>query len=175
MPFADAELVHVYAEFLALGGGSLWDRVEDAAWLRVERERERSADKQKTRRATVFGKRAHARAERERRQRDKTRVVRVRACRLCKSTFGVTAAQVADRTGRFCSPRCAGRWRRARHAPKPTRLVTIGDKTLPLPTWAERLGISLSIVYRRMREGMSPVEALTAPKTRAGGRRRAAA
>lgn len=166
MAFAAVEYYRIEADFIALGGGDVWSRVEDVAWQWTQREKTRAADKQKAVRATVPGKRAHAKRERTRRVRNKQIVRLVRCCRVCRKMFGVTATQVADGTGNFCTPTCAGRWRRARHNPKPTRMVAIDGKSRPLPEWAKRNGLSLSLVYKRLRSGMSAVEALTAPKRR---------
>ena len=77
-----------------------------------------------------------------------------------------TRAQERDGTGAFCGPRCAAIHRYKRRPPRPPRMVTLNGRTLALPAWAARFGISLSLVYRRMRAGMDAVEALTAPKRR---------
>lgn len=169
MTFAAVEYYRIEAEFLRLAGGDVWDRVELSAWEMAQHERRRSAEKQQTVRSTASGRRAHAQYERTRRSRNKAIVRKVRCCRVCRKMYSVTAAQVADGCGKFCTPSCAAKWNRKHsNSGRPTRLVTIDGKARPLPEWAKRIGISVGMVYQRIRNGMSPVEAIT---TRKAGRR----
>jgi hypothetical protein len=174
MAYDAIEYYRIEADFLALGGADLWDRVESSAWELVQHTRRCSAEKQRALRSTVFGRRAHSRDEQVRRKRNKKIVRKVRCCRVCRKMYAITAAQVADGCGNFCTRTCAAKWnRKTSGSGRPTRLVTIDGKELPLPEWARRLGITVSMVYRRMRSGMTAAEALTAKKTR-GLRKRGA-
>lgn len=160
------ELVRVHVEVLALSSAEeQWDRVEATLWLRHQIERDTYADKQREFRSRQHGRLYHSNYERTRRKRNKERAAVVRCCEVCRGMFTLTATQHADGT-RFCSLRCAARYRIRRHQPRPTRMVTIGKATRSLPEWAAHYGIGVSMVYRRMREGMSEVEALTTPKAR---------
>ena len=166
------EMVRVHGTFLTLTGfDDLWERVEDAAWMQQKLE----CAKRKVRAAawlrTQHGRLTHRRYLREQRQRNKLRDGVVRCCRICRGMYVVTRQQVIDGT-RFCSPRCAARYRYSRNRPKPVRYVTIEGKRRPLPEWAKHFGISVESVYKRMREGMSEVEALTKSKDPGGPKRR---
>ena len=167
--FDELEYVHVHADFLALAGGEIWDRVVAAAWQQRERERASSTVKQAEFRSRQHGRLYHRDYERQRRQRNKQIVRKIRCCPECRKMFALNATQVADKHGGYCSRHCFGRANIRRHRPNPPRMVTIGGKTKPLPQWAEKYGITIGMVYRRMRKGMNAVEALTGPKTRGTG------
>lgn len=178
MAFDELEYVRIEGEFRTLAGGDVWDRVENVAWQRLEYERATSTTKQREFRSRDRGRRYHREYERARRKRNKGVVSRVRACKQCGTTFALSEAQLADvrkydkakgssRSGRFCTRSCFGKWNRKRNAPpKPTRMVTIGKRTRSLPEWAAHYGVTVGMVYRRMRAGMSEVEALTTPKAK---------
>ena len=180
MTWEPLEHVRIRAAFLTLAGGEVWERVEAVAWQRRERERAESLEKQRDFRSRQAGRLYHRHSERARRARGKERLERVRACKHCGQMFALTATQRADlkkhhkHAGRFCSRSCFGRFNRARHAPRPPRLVTIGTTTKPLPAWAAHFGLSVSYVYQRMRQGMSDVEALTTPPKRRPRERKSA-
>lgn len=175
MAFDALDFVRLEGEFRTLAGGDLWDRVEAVAWEYVERQRGISAEKTKAFRSTVFGARYHRESERRRRKRNQTIVRAVRCCRVCRTMYTVTAQQLIDGTGKFCTPSCFGKWNRQQHAPRPTRYVTIRGRKRSLPEWAKHYGITVGMVYKRMRDGMTEVEALTRPKVkRAGNEKRIA-
>lgn len=180
MTWEPLEHARIHAEFLTLAGGEVWERVEAVAWQRRERERAESAEKKRDFRSRQAGRLYHRHYERARRERGKERLDRIRACKQCGAMFALTATQRGDlkkrfaHAGRFCSRSCFGRFNHARHAPpRPPRLVTIGKATKPLPAWAAHFGLSVSYVYKRMRQGMSDVEALTTPNPRPRERRSA--
>lgn len=167
MAFDSLEWVRVEAEFLELGGGDIWDRVENVAWQQLQNERAASTEKQREFRSRQSGRLYHSRAERERRVRNKGIDSVVRCCAVCRMMYVQSHQQRLDGT-RFCSLTCAGKYRVARRPIRPPRLVTIGKKTRSLRDWAKHYGIGIEMVYRRMKGGMSDVEALTKPKTRVG-------
>jgi hypothetical protein len=163
------ELVRVHADVLALSScEELWDRVVEVAWQRREMERATWTEKQRAFRSRQHGRLYHCQYERERRKRNKTVDGAVRCCAVCRQMYTLTRQQQEDGT-RFCSMRCAARFRVAKRPIRPPRMVTIGNKTRSLREWAKHYGITVEMVYRRMREGMSEVEALTKPKAK--GRR----
>jgi hypothetical protein len=175
MAYDGLEYVRLACEFLSLAGGDVWARVEAAAWQQLELERSRAADKQREVRSKQHGRFYHRMYERDRRARNKAVVSRVRSCKQCRRMFTLSETQIADgrrraRAGRFCTPSCFGKWNRARvPPPRPTRMVTIDGVTRSLPVWAKHYGLTVGLVYRRKRGGMSDVEALTTPKrTRPG-------
>lgn len=157
------EMVRVHGEFLTLGGGDVWERVELVAWQRREYERVHATEKQREFRSRAHGRVYHRDYERARRVRGKQRPAAVRCCKACRRMWAITATQYADGT-RFCSLKCAARDRVARGKVRPPRMVTIDGITRPLPEWAAHFGITPSMVYTRMRAGLSDVEALTKPK-----------
>ena len=165
MAWDDAEIGRLRAELIGLSSAEeLWDRIEHAAWLRYELERDRSADKQAEFRSRQHGRLYHRDYERDRRARGKTRPRVVRCCPGCRSMFTLSDTQYADGT-RFCSLACAARDRVRRGRLRPPRMVTIDGVTRSLPEWANHFGLTVSLVYKRMREeGMSDVEALQTPK-----------
>jgi len=165
MAFDALEYVRIEGEFLSLGGGYLWERVELVAWQRREYERVAGTAKQRDFRSRQHGRHYHSAYERARRVRNKERAAVVRCCPVCWRMWAVSAAQREDGK-RFCTQRCAGRYRIAKHRPKPPRMVTIEGKTRALPEWAKRFGIGVSMVYRRIRQGMTEVDALTIPKAK---------
>jgi len=172
MAYDGLEYVRIEGEFLTLAGGDIWERVENVAWQRKLYERLTSTDKQREFRGRQHGRLYHRRYECDRRKRNKAVVSRIRCCKQCRAMFTLSATQLADgrkraTAGRFCTRTCFGKWNRTRVLqPVPTRLVTIGRKTCPLPQWAAHYGITVSMVYRRMRAGMTEVEALTTPKAK---------
>lgn len=163
------ELVRMHADVLALSSSEdLWDRVVEAAWQRREIERATSTEKQRDFRSRQHGRVYHREYERTRRKRNKTTDGAVRCCAVCRQMYTLTRQQYEDGT-RFCSPRCAARYRVSKRPIRPPRMVTIGKKTRSLREWAKHYGITVEMVYLRMRKGMSEVEALTKPKAK--GRR----
>lgn len=165
MAYEGLEFVRIEGEFLSLAGGDVWDRVENVAWQRQLYERLTSTAKQREFRSREHGRKYHRTYERTRRVRNKQRVVVVRCCPVCRRMWPVTAAQLEDGS-RICSRRCVARQRVAKglgiRAP---RMVTIDGVTRSLPEWASQYGITVGMVYARMRKkGMTDVEALTTPK-----------
>jgi len=166
--FEPVEFARIEGEFLSLSGGDIWDRIESVAWQRLQLEREHSHVKQLERRSREHGRAYHRSYERARRVRNKQRDAIVRCCPCCRRMWALTAAQVQDGT-RYCSPKCAARQRVAQGIVRPARMVTIDGVTRTLPEWAQRFGITVGMVYRRVREGMPVEQALTASKTRGRG------
>lgn len=169
MSWDDLEMVRVNGEFLSLGGGDLWEHVENTAWLlqQLKLEKQRVWATQYRRRPST--RLASNAREREQRRRNKTVDAAVRCCAICRRMYVITLQQVHDKT-RFCSRTCA-----ARHAVKVRppntikryqRLETVADETKPLKDWASDLGIAKGSLYRRIRNGMATATALCTPKIR---------
>jgi hypothetical protein len=156
------EMVRIEGDFLSLAGtGEIWDRVENVAWQKCEIDREKGRVKQADRRSRLLERLAHAAWERQARQRNRTIDNSLRCCGVCRRMYIVTKQQVVDGT-RFCSLRCSARYRyRKRGAIRVARTATIEGRTLTVVEWAKRLKIHFTTVCKRIRQGMTPEEALT--------------
>lgn len=164
MAWGEFEWVYVEAEFLELGGGELWTRVEAVAWQRRENERAGVRRKQADYRSRQPERLAHCSYERTRRVRNKSIDESVRCCGVCRQMFVQTKQQALDGT-KFCSTTCAAKYR-YRQLGRPIRtghLVSMGGKVRSVRDWAMRNGLSPRTVYKRIRDGMTPEQALTAP------------
>jgi len=53
------------------------------------------------------------------------------------------------------------------------RLLTIGGETLPMSAWAERYGVKIGTIHRRLKTGWSPMAAVLTPPLvmKTGGKR----
>ena len=161
----ELEMTRVHGEFLSLAGtGEIWERVEHVAWQFVQRERVKNRQKNRDRRATPWGREAHCAYERTLRKRNKTIDAAVRCCRVCRRMYTQTMQQRKDGT-RFCSMVCAAKHnyeRRGRQI-RVARRVTIDGKTRTVLEWAKLHGLKRETVYQRLRNGMAPEQAVTAP------------
>lgn len=158
------EWVYVEAEFLELGGGEIWDRVEWVAWQQRENERAGSSQKKADYRSRLPERLAHRADERRRRQRNKTVDNAVRCCAVCRRMYVVSKQRTLDGT-RFCSPRCAALYRHKRRGGviRVARTATIDGKTRTVLEWAKLHGLKRETVYQRIRQGMTPEQAVTTP------------
>lgn len=163
--FAPDDYYRIRAEFLTLGGGEPWDRIERAAWAFRQRfleERRRLRALPETRARENRARRGYYRDWTE-------RLVAVRGCKECGQPFGLSHAQKQRRRDlRYCSRSCAAKARVRRHGvhvPASTpELVTIDGVTRTRRAWAAHFGISLVSVYARVQRGMSLVDAFRSPK-----------
>lgn len=157
MTFGADELVRIEGEFLTLSGADVWDRVEDALWLRRQVEHANWSEHGQWWRKTTVGKQTAAASSRKNRARLKTVVVAVAACKGCGKLFERTAYHEQYGRGRVCSSACRGRSRAN------IELVTLGGESMSLARWAERFGVPLKTVCRRRKLGWSVVAALQTP------------
>lgn len=179
MAWDGVEMVRIEGEFLSLGGGDLWDTIEDAAWqwrqLYLAQQREDARERDRWKRATPSGRAKLAIAKREAYQAAKACTVAVRGCAECGKPFPVSKVARKRGADRHCSLSCAAKARTrkmgGRFANSIGKPVVIDGVARTRREWAEHFGISLVSVHRRMTVlGMSEVEALTRPKTPGRGR-----
>lgn len=161
MSFHDALGLEIYLEFEQLSAG-LWARVEDALWIRQQHERAAWSEHGQWWRRTTLGKRRSREAQIRRYGQLRKVVVAVAVCKGCGKPFERTAYDAARRRGRVCSIKCRGRARQN------IKLVRIGGEALPLARWAERYGIALKTVCKRIKMGRTVVEAVTTPVSHRG-------
>jgi hypothetical protein len=181
MAFDALEMVRVRGEFLTLGG-DIWDAVENAAWqwrqLYLAQQREEARERDRWKRATPSGRAKLAAAKRANYVDRKACTIAVRGCAECGAPFAINKVARSRGTDRHCSLSCAAKARirkmGGRFGNSVGKLVVIDGVARTRREWAERYGISLVSVHRRMTVlGMTEVEALTAPK-KPGNRARAA-
>jgi hypothetical protein len=173
MPWDDLEMVRVHGTFQTLGGGDLWDTIENAAWqwrqLYLAQQREEERDRARWKRATPSGRAQIAAAKRASYHAGKACAVAIRGCAECRAPFPVSKVARARGTDRHCSLSCAAKARTrklgGRFGNAIGRPVVIDGVARTRREWAEHFGISLvSVHYRMTVLGLSEVEALTRPK-----------
>lgn len=158
------EFVHVEAEFLELGGGAIWERVEEACWARLEREKIESREASREFRSRAFGRAYHRHYQRQMRVRHKKQDAAVRCCGVCRRMFLLSRMQHLDGT-RFCSPKCAARYRYDKRGGniRPRQMLVVNGKRVSLIDAARRAGLHVSTVRARLRAGMAAEKALALP------------
>ena len=168
MSFHDAAALEVALMFqdLSGGGGRYWLRVEDALWLRRQREHAAWAEHGQWWRKTSIGKRYEREYKRSQRALLRKRVVAIAGCKGCGKPFERTAYDLARRRGRVCSVECRGRAR------SNIELVRIGREAMPLARWAERYGLDLKTVCARRARGWDVLRALQTPAANRGQKRK---
>jgi hypothetical protein len=182
MSWDHIEMVRVRVEFVALGGGELWDTIEQAAWqwrqLYLAQQREEQRERYRWKRATPSGRAQHNAAKAAGYHARKACTIAVRGCAECGVPFAINKVARARGSDRHCSLSCAAKARvrknGGRFGNSVGKPVVIDGVARTRREWAEHFGISLVAVHYRMTvRGMSEVEALTTPKS--PGRRKVAA
>ena len=165
MAFDELEWVRVEAEFLELGGGDIWDRVENAAWVDRQLHLRENMLRRRAQRATVSGRDAVRKYMRGWYAEAKTRPVAVRCCPVCRRMFTVSQAKRRDGS-RHCSKSCGRTFGSLKHGN--VRLSAwhpVKGKVSSLRALAAEQGLSYTTVRERILDrGMTPEQALAAPK-----------
>lgn len=150
MAWPSTVTLEIQAEFRRLAGSpydAFVERVYQVLRWRRTNAREYFRWWARTRPGRARAKRSNAR----RYARDRATTVAVRGCAICKRPFRVTADQARRGRGLVCSPECRVFTR------KNVRSFTIGERTMPLAAWCERIGVKYATAAYRIRRGW-PVE-----------------
>lgn len=167
----------IATDFVAFGGGNMWDVIVDAAWgwrqLYLAQQCAEQKERERWRRATPSGRARIRQKKLAQYHAAKERIVAVRGCAECGQPFGINQVARARKNDRHCSLSCVAKARvrklGGRFGKSIAKPVVINGEARSRGEWAEHYGISLvSVHYRMTVKGMSEVEALTTPKGRRG-------
>lgn len=156
----------IEAMFARLSRMPPWTMYEEVVWRRQLI----WADYGKYWRTTPEGRAYDRKFRKEWHERLRSEVVEVVPCKGCRKPFARTAYDVMRKRGLVCSTACKGRSRGN------IKLITIGNESLPLKTWAARHGLKFATVYQRVvMLGWDLEKALRTPAANRGQKPHAAA
>lgn len=138
-----------------------WDSMEEALWQRRHRELAAWAEHGQWWRKTTAGRARMKVGQQRRTAAAKKRTVGVRVCTGCHKTFAVSAYRVGRGHDRVCSTACRGASR------SNIERYTIGTETMTLTEWADRHGVKMSTIWKRIKKmGWTVERAVTMRGTR---------
>jgi hypothetical protein len=159
--------IDIAEEFSALSVQG-WDLVESWARRRYLRKLARLCEVRDWQRTTTWGRERERIAQRARYAKESLET-QMAQCHVCGRSFIIKSISV--RKGRHRRRTCSGACR-LRLAVGRGRPIEIGGITMTLQEWAVARGMDPSTVWYRVKRGMSPEQALSAPLHAYRGKRR---